>query len=194
MPRYLLVLLVSAILLTAMFGCDDRGTNIVNVDLGSLQDSAGVDPHRDHVFVPQLSLQIRNPSELLLGSAYLPKEVFPPTRPVPLLILLAPEGGDKFHYFRVGLEQLAKEMTASGEIQPMVIYCMSNDLTFGGYFYASSGPAGDYDSIIGAELVDWLTNFSIPPIIDDPSKRGIGGIGQGAYGAFRAALKHPGVF
>lgn len=193
MPRYLLVITVFALALMISFGCDDRGTNI-DADGSSTGTIGGIDPDMDHVFHPQLTLQLNNPDELLLAAGYGPIEVFQaPFKPVPLLVLLAPEGEDKNYYFRAGLEQIAIEMTRSGEIQPMFIYCAGNDQTFGGYFYANSDPAGNYDSIVGAELITFLNNL-VPWIIDLPRKRGIGGIGQGAYGAFRAALKHPGVF
>ncbi|MBD3258548.1 hypothetical protein GF377_08955 [candidate division GN15 bacterium] len=193
MPRYIVVFAILLLGLLVIIGCDDRGTGIVTTDLGTLEFGAGIDPSRDHVFQPALTLQFRNPTELLLGAAYLPEEVFPPARPVPMLVLLAPEYGDKLYYFRAGLEQLMKEMTASGEIEPMVVYCISNPSVFGGFFYGSSGPAGQYDDILGDSLVAFLNNF-IPAIIDDPSKRGIGGIGQGAYGAFRTAIKNPGLY
>lgn len=193
MPRYILVLSILILTVVVMLGCDDRGTNITTLDLGNLDATAGIDPLRDHVFQPQLSLQLRNNIELLQGAAYLPAEVFPPSEPVPMLILLAPEFGDKLYYFRAGLDNLVKEMTASGEIDPMVVYCVGNPLSFGGFWYGQSAPAGKYDDILGDSIVDFLNNF-IPAIIDDPSKRGIAGIGQGAYGAFRAALKNPGLY
>ena len=193
MPRYIVVLSMLLIALLIAVGCDDRGTNITRTDWGDLDQTAGIDPNRNHVFQPQLTLQIKNGTELLLGTAYLPAEAFPPTKPVPVLVLLAPEYGDKQYYFRAGLEQLMKEMTASGEIEPMVVYCIGNDPTFGGFWYGQSGPGGKYDDILGDSLIDFLNDF-IPAIIDNPSKRGIGGIGQGAYGAFRAAIKHPGLY
>jgi len=177
----------------ALTSCEERGTGIVKHDLDDLGQFAGLWPLGDHVYQPELSLQIRNPQELLLGSAYLPAECFAPVKPVPVLILLAPENGDKFHYFKSGLETIAKEMTISGEIEPMVIFCVSNDQLFGGYFYGNSYPAGNYDNIIGNEMIEYLNN-RFPNVIDQASARGIGGVGQGAYGAFRAALKNPGVF
>jgi hypothetical protein len=194
MSRYILALTFLAVSLALLLGCTDRGDNITKVDLGDLETTSGLYPRFDHSFDKQLTLQIRNPRELLLGSAFLPREAFPPYEPVPLLILLAPENGDKLHYFKAGLENLMRDMIAKGEIEPMVIYCVGNDQTFGGYFYGNNFPVGFYDSILGAPVVDWLTDFAVPAIIDDPSKRGIGGIGQGAYGAFRTVIKNPGMF
>ncbi len=190
MPRYLLITIFLATTLVLTLGCDDRGTNITTHDITSW----GISPEEDHVFVPEFSVQLRNPDEIMLMSAYIPRVAQESGLPVPLLVLLAPEGGDKYHYFKAGLFDLAHYMIETGEIEPMAIYCVGNDQTFGGYFYGNTAPAGYYDDIIGDSLVRFLTDFRLPQIIDNPSKRGIGGIGQGAYGAFRAALKHPGAF
>jgi len=206
MLRYLILLSAILVVLAIVFGCDDRGTGITPVDLGELENWPGVDPSPSHPFTPALTLQLRNPQELLLGSAYWPPEAVsvPPTHPLPLLVLLAPETGNRYYYFKAGLGELARELTASGLIQPMVIYCMANDQTFGGFFYGNSDPAGRYDSIFNSDgipftsggrddLLEYLHSH-YPATIELPSKRGIGGIGQGAYGAFRAAIKNPGMF
>lgn len=201
MPRYLvLIVFILGASLILTLGCDDRGTNLTEEELGQVYlDSAGVWPEGQHVIVPQLKLQLRNPEGLLLGAAFLPEARTNDASPAPTLILLAPEGGDHFHYFKAGLEQVAKEMIAAGEIQPMYIYCVGNNPLFGGYFYASphaydsAAPCGDYDRIIGSELVEHIHEI-FPGTIEDKSKRGIGGIGQGAYGAFRAAMLNPDAF
>jgi len=202
MLRYLVILTGLAIVLAVVSGCDDRGTNIQPVDLDEQALRSGVDPSPSHAFTPELTLQIRNSQELLRGAAFLPFDAtsMGQQRPIPLLILLAPEGGNQFYYFKAGLAELARELMASGEIQPMVIYCMSNDQTFGGYFYADSDPAGHYDEIFrytpgdgDDDLLEYLHRF-YPATIKQASKRGIGGVGQGAYGAFRAAIKNPGVY
>jgi len=201
MPRYIiaLILILGASLILAL-GCSDRGTNLTAEGLDQVYiDSTGVWPEGQHVITPQLKLQLNNPQGLLLGAAFLPETRTDDATPAPLLILLAPEGGDHFHYFKAGLEQVAKEMIASGEIQPMYIYCVGNDPWFGGYFYASphaydsAAPCGDYDRIIGNELVQHIHEI-FPGTIEQQSKRGIGGIGQGAYGAFRAAMLNPDAF
>ncbi|RKX26096.1 MAG: hypothetical protein DRP45_04390 [Candidatus Zixiibacteriota bacterium] len=201
MPRYLIILalLICAISMIIFVGCDDRGTGVTTANVSKY----GIDPGGDHAIQPELTYQIRNPQEMLLGTVYIPEVAMPPSsQPVPLLILLAPEYGNRYYFFEAGLEEIANEMIASGEIDPMVIYCVGNDPTFGGFFYGNSYangspnniPSGNYDGIIGDKLVDWLTHDYITAIIDQSAKRGIGGVGQGAYGAFRAVLKHPGVF
>jgi len=202
MRRSTLVLGSLIVLLALGLGCDDRGTNLQVVDLGDMEGQSGVFPLAVHAYPYYLTLQLLNRFELLEGAAYVPSEAIGPNyRPVPSLVLLAPEGGNKLHYFRAGLAQLMQELTAAGKVQPMVVLCIANDQRFGGYFYADSDPAGHYDSIfhydgrdaVPDDLVDYI-HFAFPATIDEPQKRGIGGIGQGAYGAFRAAIKNPGQF
>lgn len=201
MSRYITILLLATCLILAV-GCEDRGTNISHEPV----DGWTFWPSADHVFTPEMTFQIRNQTELMLGATFIPEAAINGD-PVPLLILLAPEGEGKLYYFNHGLETLAQSMIEKGEIEPMVIHCVANDAVFGGYFYSSphqffiennvedspdgySGPTGAYDEIIGGKLVSWLTDFAVPSLIDQPSKRGIGGLGQGAYGAFRAAIVH----
>ena len=193
MKRYF-ILLITAAALISVWGCSDRGTNVPTFPVDRWQ----IDPRGDHVFDTLLALQIRNESQLLLSSIYIPKVAYS-NQPVPTLVLLAPEEEDKFYYFNHGLLDLMQEMMLSGEIQPMVVCCVGNDRVFGGYWYGNSAPAGYYDGIIGAppvnvsQLLGWLQDY-IPATIRSPSKRGIGGVGTAAYGAFRAILKNPGVY
>jgi hypothetical protein len=196
LKRYFILLTAVAALISA-WGCNDRGTNVPNFPV----DRWEIYPRGDHVFDTLLALQIRNESQLLLTSTYIPKVALPRygSQPVPTLVLLAPEEEDKFFYFNHGLLELLQEMILSGEIQPMVVCCVGNDRVFGGYWYGNSAPAGYYDGIIGAppvnlsQLLGWLHN-SIPATINLSSKRGIGGVGTAAYGAFRAILRNPGVY
>lgn len=195
MRKYLLIGFLMLAALAVFFGCDDRGTG---VPTGSLQ-TWGLFPNSNHSFDTLLSLQLKNPKELLLGTTYIPRAAMPaPTgegRPVPVLVLLAPEGGDQYYYWEHGLFRLVEQMIASGEIEPMVIHCVTNDPVFGTYWYGNSAPAGKYDGIIGSRLLTEYLGTRIPAtVITDQRKRGIGGVGTGAYGAFRAALKHPGAF
>jgi hypothetical protein len=221
MRRFLILLTGAVMIVAVLFGCEDRGTNLATLDLGDLENYSGVDPSPNHPFTPALTLQLKNPQEILYGATYVPPEAVDPaqTHPLPLLILMAPENGNRYYYFKAGLSQLARELTAAGLIQPMVIFCLANDQTFGGYFYGNSDPAGHYDSIFISDDVDWANGASdVPPphgapdgigprddllqylhtfypaTIRSASKRGIGGIGQGAYGAFRIAMKNPGMF
>ncbi|MEA3296965.1 MAG: hypothetical protein U9R56_03795, partial [candidate division Zixibacteria bacterium] len=133
-------------------------------------------------------------------ATYIPRVSFPhhyngEFKNVPLLILLPPQGADRYFYFNHGLKKLADEMISTGEIEPMLITCISNDRVFGGYFYAGdSYGAGLYDSLIGDALIEYMYNAYEPMLLKDSPIQGISGVGMGAYGAFRAALIHPGVF
>ncbi len=194
MKKYMIIFVIAGLLAaTLLLSCSDRGTNAPASTMGA---QWGLVPGR-HVFSPQLRFQISNPKELLNYAMYVPEVAFPSdsqqARRVPLLVLLAPEGGDQNYFFDHGLKQLADQMIADGEIQPMAIVCIGSDLVFGGYFYANSLPAGLYDQIIGSDLITYLNN-DYPFLINETAKRGIGGVGQGAYGAFRAVLQDPGVY
>ncbi|MEW6049675.1 MAG: alpha/beta hydrolase-fold protein [Candidatus Zixiibacteriota bacterium] len=193
-----IAILAGLFTLAMVTGCSDRGTNaplVSDPDVWNYNDNA------KQVFSPQLRFQIRNPEELLLMAVYTPKISWPPSyggenKKVPLLILLPPQDGDQFYYFNHGLYNLVEEMIAKKEIRPMAIATISNDRVFGGYFYGNSYPAGFYDSIFGDtynSLIDWLLS-DYPMILPQASQHAIGGIGMGAYGAFRAAIKHPGVY
>ena len=195
MKRYILSGLILGTLLIG-YGCSDRGTNIpVNDSI----ERSGLFEKADHVFDTLLALQLRNRSQLMLGAMYIPDAALTSngSQPVPSLVLLAPENGDKFYYFKHGLLDILQEMIASGEIQPMVVQCVSNDQVFGGYWYGNSAPAGYYDGIISAPGDSGLTTYireRVPTVINSSAKRGIGGVGTGSYGVFRALLKHPGTF
>lgn len=196
-------LLVLALALTMLLvaGCEDRGTNVPQqkeLDRGGAWTSA------DHVFSPELRWQLGNNLELQPLWVYVPQVAWDPplgeSRPVPLLILLGPQLSDKFFYARHGLKDLLQEMIADGTIQPMIVACVPPNNFFGGYFYSGGKnfsnlprPAtGNYDAIIGSQLLSHLRNSL--HIIDSKQKTGIGGVGMGAYGAFRAALIHDTAF
>ncbi|MEE9463987.1 MAG: hypothetical protein V3W14_00250, partial [Candidatus Neomarinimicrobiota bacterium] len=207
MNRYFQLVIVSlSLILLLAVGCSDRGTNAPDTPKEQLVEQWGVWPEGDHVFTEdpndpnspvQLRFQIRNRNGIQEMGVFIPQEAINEGKRVPLLVLLPPMFEGKSFYLDHGLLELAEEMTASGEIQPMVITALGSDQLFGGYFWGNSHPAGFYDGIIADPhpngLVGWLTN-TIPFIIDSPAKRGIGGVGMGAYGAFRAILKHPGVY
>jgi hypothetical protein len=208
MQKYLILLAGVLIAGAFLFGCEDRGIGGTPVDMGNLENW-GVSPISGHVFPYAMTLQLRNNTEQLLNTMYIPPEAYETEpQPLPLLVLLAPETGDRYYYFQAGLLELVRELTASGQIKPMIIYCMANDQTFGGYFYGDSDPAGRYDAIfhydlgedVAGQSVDSTNNLlrfvhsAVKATIRSSAKRGIGGIGQGAYGAFRAAIKNPGVY
>jgi len=187
--------LILTLTLVLAVACTNRSTNNNN----EFEIAEGGISPQVHVFFYELLVQIRNEFQLMEMAVYVPKVAFDAahggeSKPVPTLVLLAPQNGDQYYYFNHGLKEIADEMISSGEIQPMVIACISNDKIFGGYFYAGNSPgAGNYDTLIGGTLLDYL-HYAYPFTINSPDKRGIGGVGMGSYGAFRAALLNPGVF
>ena len=214
MKYFRFVFIVAAFLALLAVGCSDRGTN---VPTASGQSSWTVWPDFNHVFVPnpndgipdttpsQLLMQIRNPSGLLEMAAYIPHPDYVPIpakyrdKPLPLLILLAPQDGDKWYYFDHGLAEIAYDLISQGVIRPMIIVTIGNEKVFGGSFYGNSIPAGHMDDITGSLLVNQLIDSarfvtSWANVSDDPQLHGIGGIGMGAYGAYRAVIKHPGIY
>lgn len=87
-------------------------------------------------------------------------------------------------------------MIEKGEIRPMIIVCLANDRSFGGFFYGNSIMAGFYDSVFSKQsLIDEaLIGFKGLNILPGRENRGAAGFGMGAYGVLRAAIKHPDLF
>ncbi len=202
MNKKMIRIFALSLLITLMIvaGCDNRGTNVPD---RPVLDRGGIWPI-DHVFSPQFRLQFQNESENLPMWVFVPEVAWPAprgeSRPVPVLILLAPQFGNKFYYANHGLEELLKEMITDGTIQPMIVVCVANDAEFGGYFYSggtnfenlASPTSGAYDNVIGnlqeaLGLVPFIRR-SIINVLPGRQNTGIGGVGMGAYGAFRAAL------
>ncbi len=195
--KTMFILSMVILILTFVWSCSDRESLMDTSDV----TTGGISP-KNHVFFDELLFQLRNQFQLIKIVVYMPRASFPihyggsGARELPLLLLLPPHGEDAYFYLNHGLKDLADEMMFTGEIEPMYIATIPSDpaQAFGGYFYAgSSYPAGDYDALIGSTLVDYISEAWEYPSMD-PSQRGIGGVGAGAYGAFRAALIHPGAF
>ncbi len=189
-----LILLLVSLTLGFVWSCSDRT---------SLSDpnkitTGGLSP-KNHVFTQELLMQLQNKFQLIEINVYMPRASFPlhyggsPGRKLPLLILLPPHGESADYFLIHGLKELADELISNGEIVPMYIATIPADPApaFGGYFYAGSTfPAGQYDTLLGHSLADYISDTWEWPS-DDPGQRGIGGVGTGAYGAFRAALVSP---
>ena len=202
-----LILLITTFAMVLNLGCSDRGVN--TIEKVPLQEGS-VSP-LNHVMHFNFQFQVGNGFQddgfsIQRLALYVPKVSFPhinggSLQPVPLLILLAPEDGDHYYYFNHGLKDIANELISNGTIQPMAIACLSNKNNFelGGMFYAGHLPVGGkFDNLFKKSdrfksIISYL-NFSYPFIIDSPDKRGIGGMGQGAYGALRATILNPGLY
>ena len=202
MLRYMKRLqIVAALTLVLAAGCTDRGPNVPDRPVSE----GGIMEELNHDFFQEFFLQIgrnasmKGPRVPLQIKMYTPEGSIPwihggQPKPVPLLVLLPPQDGKAYYFFDHGLKRLADELIAEGAIKPMAIACVENDPIFGGYFYAGhSAPAGYYDTLIGNSLLEYLYNNTLG-ILNDSLPVGIGGVGMGAYGAFRAALIHEGVF
>ena len=189
--RKLIILVVVTASLALLFtaSCSDRGSN----SIPKASANGAIAPW-SHVFYQELTVQLKNRFQQFFMNVYIPGATFQ-QEPLPVLILLPPQDGDEFYFFNHGLKQLADELIADGTIKPMAIVCLRNDKTFGGYFWAGNGGgSGNYDTLIGGTLIDYLNATSMGLFLDSPAKRGIGGVGMGSYGAFRAAMLHQGVF
>ncbi|MFH2050165.1 MAG: hypothetical protein ABIJ12_12020 [bacterium] len=176
----------AALTLLVAISCTDRGAN--NHDPIPPSSGGPVEGY-DHQF-NELYVQIANQPQKLYMSVYIPNQDLQQS-PLPLVLLLPPQGGSEHYYYDHGLKQLADKLIAEGTIIPMAIACIKADRTFGGYFWAgnSGGGSGDYDQIMGSKVLEnFVTKSQGLILADDPSKCGIGGVGTGAYGAFRAAL------
>ncbi|MFH1374059.1 MAG: alpha/beta hydrolase-fold protein [bacterium] len=196
------ILLPAALIMVLLISCTDRGPNTPDrpTSLGHYTGQGG------HDFIEDFLLQIgsngsfQGPPRILKHIwTYYPEVGIPPItggepQKVPLLILLAPQFGDEWYFFNHGLQELANELIAEGTIEPMAIACVPNDNIFGGYFYAgSSDPAGHWDSFLSSTLLEYLYLF-VGSCLSDRLPVGIGGVGQGGYGAFRASILNPGMF
>ncbi len=198
------------LLLLASFGCSNRGLN--SNDRPTIQSGSILKVEGAHVFSTELTMQIGNRFQQMKIVAYVPQGF--PGKLLPVLILLPPQDGNEYYYFNHGLQEIADELISEGAIQPMAIVCPANDRVFGGYFwgahrndarlddstYSINGAvaAGNYDSLLSYGLINYIDSNFIVSVYPDPTirklKRGIGGIGMGAYGAFRAAIRNPGEF
>ena len=176
--------------LVVALACSDRGTNTQQSTL-DLPIAPG---RHDHSFYDEMMVQIKNAQQMVYIDAYIPERTFNQD-PLPLVIMLPPQDGTEEYFFNHGLAKVADELIASGEIVPMAIVTLKNHESFGGFFWAGrGGGAGNYDTLIGGTLLDFLHESTFGLYTDNPKYRGISGIGQGAYGAFRAALLHEDAF
>jgi len=189
----ILIVGLLALSVALIWGCSDRST-----EPDQLTYDASTFTHFTHQFYHELIVQVGNGHQLQPLMFYIPEVALDMNHPVPLLVLLAPEGEDEYFYIHHGLLGLYQEMLAKGEIEDMAIVTLPPDgiaPIFGGYFYAGHGlPAGKYDDIMGSKLWEFLALDRLRGalVVDNPSKRGIGGVGMGAYGAFRTVLRNPG--
>jgi hypothetical protein len=186
-----------------IFGCSDRGTNVLEPDYvvhNGFQSAYTV----RHLFSEQLGLSMFRMvklSPLLSVHVYVP---FPDDSiygavggsNFPVLYLLAPFGGDQLYYFNRGLAAVTDRMIKEGEIKPMVIVCVEGAHGYGGTFYGNTWAGGKYAKVIGSIEGDWISGSLIDYIDanfdtdETRAGRAIGGFGMGGYGALRIATEY----
>ena len=99
----------------------------------------------------------------------------------PVLWLLHDDGGAALDFLDTPAERIAKQYGIF-LIAPDQHHAMGTDMKF--------GPR--YEYFFCKELQEICRNCL--PISDDPAKNWVAGVGTGAYGAVKMALKHPDVF
>lgn len=202
-----IVLLIAGLLaIMALYGCSEREDIIkpTEFDNGIVINTAN-----EHN-VRHLDFQMFGKTSIAF-QIYLPEEyeVDNSDEPYPVLYMLTPWGESEFFYFNNGLKEIADKMIAEGEIDPMLIVCISGYTDFGGCFYGDSWAGGKYAETISnihdpfnwtdsaGTMLDYfivlLNDYERHPASDEPGypgARGISGIGMGGYGAMRAALEY----
>ncbi len=99
----------------------------------------------------------------------------------PLLLLLHDEGGAAVDWQQTPAERCAAENGVI-IIAPDVQHALGTDMEYG----------PNYETFISGELLGICRNLF--PVSKDPAYTWIGGVGTGAYGAIKTAIKHPDVF
>lgn len=99
----------------------------------------------------------------------------------PVLWLLHSEGGSSLDWNRTMAEKCAAEYG---------IFIIAPDAQHSICTNMDYGP--EYEEFLAAELPGICRNNL--PVSEDPNLNWIGGVGTGAYGAVKAAIKHPDVF
>ncbi len=118
----------------------------------------------------------------------------PPTwrKKYPVLYFLTDFGQDALTFAQTyRIKNIADELTAQGEIQPMIIVIADGNNPIGGGFYVNS-IGGNYEKYVGEDLRLQIDTLFYTRIVNDSThKRGISGVGMGGYAAFRVAMDYP---
>ncbi|HKZ21822.1 MAG TPA: alpha/beta hydrolase-fold protein [candidate division Zixibacteria bacterium] len=110
----------------------------------------------------------------------------------PVLYFLTDFGQDALAFAQTyRVKDIADELTAKGEIQPMIIVIADGNNPMGGDFYLNS-IGGNYEKYIAEDVRLQIDTLFFTRIVNDSAhKRGISGVGMGGYGAFRVAMDYP---
>ncbi|HHI03217.1 MAG: hypothetical protein DRP51_02205 [Candidatus Zixiibacteriota bacterium] len=205
MNRHILVFLSLFFMTTIFFACSNRGDNIVYNYYESSPGAYVI----DHEYDEEMGFSMFEEISLfrkIRCQAYVPPGYKHPNEgsPYPVLYLLSPFGETEMFFFSHGLQQVADQMIASGEIKPMIIVCVNGYTGYGGSFFGNSWAGGKYVDAIGSiqnepatgSMIDYI-DFAMNTISDTRfgagkgrANRAISGIDMGGYGAMRIAIRY----
>lgn len=102
--------------------------------------------------------------------------------------------GNEFYYEASALAAIASELIANGEIKPLFIVMPDAAIFYGGSFFADNNLAGQWETMMGPELVEYADQTSGLRTLQFKESRAISGHSSGGYGAVRVAMKYPDVY
>lgn len=128
-------------------------------------------------------------------SVYLPPSYRHGERRYPVLYLLHGYGGTNRTFQSkdwVNAPALADKAFAKHAAGEFIMVMPDSSNLYAGGFYTDSVVAGDWETFIVRELVDYIDGKY--RTVRDPAARGIAGHSMGGYAALKLAMKHPDVF
>lgn len=118
----------------------------------------------------------------------------------PTLYLLHGVAGDERTFSQIyNVGNVADELLARGEIQPMIIVMPDGSNLLEGSFYVNSAVQGDYENYITQNLLNHIDSAyavykSDPAKKTDRAFRAISGLDMGSFGAFSVAMNNENLF
>ncbi len=200
MKRIFFVLPLCLLIMTLFVGCGKRENplrssyqyrdpwTIPGMTFESLRGSIVDDPYVRNVVAylpPIYNLELHQPGLINEGFS--------------VLYMLHDYGADQSSFIDVyKVVQVADQLIADGEIQPMIIvFPDASSIFSGGSFYTNSYLLGNYEDYIVDELMTVVDTsfhtYGTKPTeewIPDPRYRAISGLGMGGYGALKIAMDH----
>lgn len=132
---------------------------------------------------------------------YLPPDYFENTgRHYPVVYLLHGYYADHNFWFEgmeiedihINIEEILNTLIGENQIEPMIVAAPNAKNKYFGSLYSNSSTSGKWEDFITRDVVGYI-DFHFRTIPSRES-RGIGGASMGGMGAFRIAMKHPGLF
>jgi len=163
------------------------GRNFTSLQGNAMQDPS---PRTVYVYIPPMYDPIKQ-QPMLNRQGY------------SVLYLLHDFGGDNTTFTGVyKVAQIADQLIAEGQIQPMIIIMPdASSLHLGGSFYTNSSLMGNYEDYMVKEIMG-LVDSSVHTygdlvegkFIPDKRYRAISGLGMGGYGALKIAMDYDTLF